>query len=204
MTTLEGLLVDLVPYGQAFLEREQAWENSIAGFWASAGEHTTYTRAQFERWRTEAAQRTAPRLGVRFGIRAKDGTLLGSIGMGDVHPHHRLAMVGAMIGEPAYWGGGYGTDALLLFVDYAFGWLDMRKLWLSTMGINARVLRQMEKIGIPCEGRRRSLWFVDGQYVDDVVFGILREEWPGRAAIIERIGLRPAEERSPAGEPASG
>ena len=35
-------------------------------------------------------------------------------------PHYRLAMFGAMIGEPEYWGGGYGTDALLLIVDYAF------------------------------------------------------------------------------------
>jgi len=60
-------------------------------------------------------------------------------------PHSRLAMLGARIGDPAYWGGGYGTDALLLLIEYAFDWLVMRKLWLGSTSANARVMRQMEK-----------------------------------------------------------
>jgi RimJ/RimL family protein N-acetyltransferase len=99
-------------------------------------------------------------------------------------------MLGAMIGEPDCWGGGYGTDALLLVVDYAFGWLDMHKLWLGTMGINVRVHRQMEKVGFQREAVRRGMFYADGQRTDEVLYGMLQSDWPGREAMIERIGLR--------------
>lgn len=187
---LEGLLVDLVPAGKGFEDRVHTWENNESAFWGSAGDYGILTRAQIERHQAE--QRSQPQTGVHFCIQTKDGTPIGSIGLGFLIPHHRLAMIGASIGEPTYWGGGYGTDALLLIVDYAFDWLDLRKLWLSTMSINVRVLRQMEKIGLVPEARQRGWWLADGQWCDDVAFGILRDEWPGRAALIERIGLRAA------------
>jgi len=95
-----------------------------------------------------------------------------------------------MINELDYWGGGYGTDALLLLVDYAFGWLDMRRLWLDTMSSNARVLRQMQKVGFTLEAQLRSVAIADGQWNDEVVFGLMRDEWPGREAMIARLGLR--------------
>jgi RimJ/RimL family protein N-acetyltransferase len=125
-----------------------------------------------------------------FGIQTKDGKPIGDMGMNWVVPHHRLAMLGASIGEPAYWGGGYGTDALLLIVDYAFDWLDMHKVWLMTMALNARVVRQMEKVGFTLECRQREGTWVDGKPVDGLTYGILREEWPGREAVIERLGLK--------------
>lgn len=192
MTTplFAGLLVDLVPYGKTYEALEHKWENGEAAFWASAGERGLLPRAQMERYQAEG--RSEPRTGARFGIQTKDGTPIGSIGLGMMVPSSRQAMIGAMIGEPDYWGGGFGTDALLLIIDYAFNWLDLRRVWLSTMSINARVLRQMEKVGLVCEGRRRDMWFADGQWYDDVMFGLLHEEWPGRAAVIERLGLRPA------------
>ncbi|MBN2305589.1 MAG: GNAT family N-acetyltransferase [Anaerolineae bacterium] len=189
---LEGLLVDLVPRGDTFEQMEHKWENSEAHFWASAGDRVFLSHATIERWHTEERERSAHRhpKGVRWGIQTKDGTPIGDIGIGWVLPHLRLAMLGAMIGEPDYWGGGYGTDALLLIVDYAFDWLDMRRLWLGTMSINTRVVRQMEKVGFKPEVRSRDAWLVSGHgFADEIVYGLLREEWPGRDAVIARLGL---------------
>ncbi|NDJ76783.1 MAG: GNAT family N-acetyltransferase [Chloroflexi bacterium] len=188
---LDGLLVDLVPWGARFQKLEHKWDNGPAQFWASAGDRSIVTRAALERWQQEHRERmeNRPRHGVRFGIQTKDGLPIGSISARAV-PHHRLAMLGAAIGEPDYWGGGYGTDALLLVLDYVFDWLDLHKVWLGTMSINARVLRQMEKVGFTLEARSRQHWFADGAWADDMVFGLLRDEWPGRAATIERLGLR--------------
>jgi RimJ/RimL family protein N-acetyltransferase len=59
-----------------------------------------------------------------------------------------------------------------------------------TMALNARVVRQMEKVGFTLEGRQREGTWVDGKPVDGLAYGILREEWPGREAVIERIGLK--------------
>ncbi len=189
---LEGLLVDLVPYGDRYLEQEHTWHNSEAWFWAEAGNRPLPTKAALRRgheewleWREKHADYM-----VMFGIQAKDGTPLGDIALFEVRPWHRVGMLGAAIGDPAYWSSGYGTDALLLMVDYAFGWLDMHRVWLGTMSLNARVLRQMEKVGFVPEGRRRGLWYADGAWVDDVLFGLLRDEWPGRAALVEKLGLQ--------------
>lgn len=188
---LEGLLVDLVPYSKPFEERHAEWMARESMFWASMGDRWFPTKASVERHQREHREREqhGPRLRVNFGIQAKDGTPLGSFAINWMVPHHRLAMLGAMIHEPEYWGGGYGTDALLLIVDYAFDWLDMRKIWLMTMSMNARVLRQMEKVGFREEARQREATFADGARSDGVVFGLLREEWPGRDAMIERLGL---------------
>ena len=190
MSVLEGLLVDLVPYGRAFQAREHAWWNNESMYWASMGERELLTHAQLEKQRREEAESDESRTGVTFGVRTKDGALIGSFGINFLSPYHRVANLGAMINEPDYWGGGYGTDALLLLVDYAFGWLDMRRLWLDTMSSNARVLRQMQKVGFTLEARLRSVAIADGQWNDEVVFGLMRDEWPGREAMIARLGLR--------------
>ena len=188
---LEGLLVDLVPASKsAYFDKKHKWENGEAAFWGSAGGRPILTRAMLERWHAEHVARMEHSQRVTFGIQTKDGQPIGDISMNWVLPHHRLSILGAQIGEPEFWGGGYGTDALLLLTDHAFDWLDMHKLWLGTMGINVRVHRQMEKVGFQREAVRRDLFYADGQWTDEVIYGILREEWPGRAAVIERIGLK--------------
>lgn len=193
---LEGLLVDLVPFGERFLEQGPRWINSEATFWADAGDRPMRSKAAFRRRVEEGRERQAehPSTGMWFGIQTKDGKPIGDIQLGLVMPHHRIAMLGAMIGEPDYWGGGYGTDALLLIVDFAFDWLDFHRLWLGTMSINARVIRQMEKVGFTLEARQRGWWYADGVWCDNLVYGLLRDEWPGRPAMIEKLGLRAKKE----------
>jgi RimJ/RimL family protein N-acetyltransferase len=189
---LEGLLVDLVPYGKQFAELEHTWRNSEAWYWATAGDRWIVSKASIERQQQERAEWREKHgaNSVWFGIQTKDGQPLGDIALNWVLPYYRNAMMGAGIGDPDYWGGRYGTDALLLIVDYAFDWLDMRRLWLGTMALNQRVQRQMQKVGFKLEARRRQAMFADGVWTDELIYGLLREEWPGRAAMVEQLGLR--------------
>jgi RimJ/RimL family protein N-acetyltransferase len=189
---LEGLLVDLVPYGSRFVEHEPEWRNNEAWFWATMGDRHAIPKTVLDRRRQERAEWVEQHGSheVWFGIQTKDGTPIGDIAMNWVLPYQRLAMLGASIGKEEYWGGGYGTDALLLIMDYAFDWHDLRKLWLGTMSPNVRVTRQMEKVGFKLEARQRQVTWVDGAWADGLLYGILREEWPGRPALIEKLGLR--------------
>ena len=188
---LEGLLVDLVPYGKRFQDLEHTWRNAEASFWSSGGERYIITHAaleaQFSSWAERRQQDPSP--GVSFGLQTKDGTPIGYVSINWLQPTHRLAMLGAKIGNSAYWGGGYGTDAVLLLLDYAFDWLDVRKAWLMTTSQNVRVHRQMEKVGFTLEGHQRESTFIDGEWADWVAYGLLREEWPGRTAMVEKLGL---------------
>jgi RimJ/RimL family protein N-acetyltransferase len=186
---LEGLLVDLVPYGSRFSEQERRWRNNESWYWAAMGERKPIPARTIQRWQQERNEDDQSQ-GVWFGIQTKDGKPLGDMSIDTIVPHNRLAFLGTVIGEPEYWGGGYGTDALTLLIDYTFDWLDMRKICVMTMALNARVIRLMEKVGFTLEGRPREATWVDGKTVDTPWYGLLRDEWPGREVMIERLGLR--------------
>lgn len=187
----KGLLVDLVPFGKAFLNMEHRWLNGPGVFFWAVGGRWIMSQRQVKEWQQEIVEdQLNGDLRMRFGVQTKDGTPIGLFALNHVHPHHRLAMLSAFIGDPDYWGGGYGTDALLLVADYAFNWLDVHKLWLQTMAVNARVLRQMEKVGFTLEANSREATWTETAWVDMPTYGLLREEWPGREAMIQKLGLK--------------
>jgi RimJ/RimL family protein N-acetyltransferase len=186
---LYGTLVDLVPFGERFKAHDHDWLNNESRYWGSMGEHAFASRAAVEREYEEWYRTRHTETGVTFGILTKDGTPIGGIGINWLSAHHRVAMLGAKIGEPQYWGGGYGTDALLLLLDYAFDWLDVRKAWLMTTSMNARVMRQMEKVGFALEARQREGTLADGRWYDVLTYGRLRDGWPGYAAMVAALGI---------------
>jgi RimJ/RimL family protein N-acetyltransferase len=111
-----------------------------------------------------------------FAIEA-DGVVIGNCGLRDFSEAHRTCELGISIGDKAYWGQGYGRDALRLLVDYAFRYRNMRKVFLRVWANNERGIRAYRAVGFVEEGRlRRHVWSV-GQYVDLVYMGILRDEW---------------------------
>ncbi len=188
---LEGILVDLVPFDQTYVDLMHKWENNESSFWSSLGEQNIVTRAQIKAGLE--ADDSYMRQALMFGVRTKDsaGSVpIGFFGANWIEAHHRLAEIGYVIGEPAYWSRGYGTDAVLLLIEYLFDWLDLHKICLDTMGINARMVRQMEKIGFTLEARQRAAVYAESAFSDLLWYGMLRDEWAGREAAIERIGLR--------------
>ncbi|MBI5959280.1 MAG: GNAT family N-acetyltransferase [Chloroflexi bacterium] len=188
---LSGLLVDLVPFDKTYQDLEHKWRNSEVSFWSSGGERRILTRSTIAaQWQRRAEDRTNnPAPPVTFGAQTKAGLLIGSFGVNWTMTTHRFAYLGAYIGEPEYWSKGYGTDALTLLVDYTFDWLDMRKIVIVTSSMNARVQRQMQKVGFTFEARLRQATFADGEWIDWLMYGLQREEWPGRDAVIHKLGL---------------
>lgn len=192
MTTLHGLLVDLVPFDREWRdEKMYAFWNNESRLWATMGDQSPVSRAQIAGIQAERDEgRERGWTGVYFMMRAHDGRIIGSMGLNWVHQWHRFAELGAWIGEREYWGGGYGTDGLLLLCEYAFRWLDLRRLLLGTMDRNERARRNVEKVGFKLEARSRRAALFDGEWVDDLTYGMLREEWRGRDALVEALGLR--------------
>ncbi len=191
---LTGLMLDLVPFAALFEDRFREWRNGPMRDWLLLD--GLISRAGHERWQQQIAtlppaQRQSV---IRFGMVAKvPGAIVGEpvgwFSLLHIDPLHRTAEVGAGIGDPAYWGGGYGSDAMLLICEYAFGWLDLRRLWLVTAGNNARAQRQVEKCGFVREAVCRRAWHLFGDYQDAVYYGLQRDDWPGRAIMVARLGL---------------
>ncbi|ARI77694.1 GNAT family N-acetyltransferase [Halobacillus mangrovi] len=85
--------------------------------------------------------------------------------------------VGIGIYDPAYWNGGYGTQALTLWVDHLFRNLPIARVGLTTWSKNERMMKVGQKLGMKLEGRMRKCRIYEGEYYDSIRYGILREEW---------------------------
>ncbi|MCM3719002.1 GNAT family N-acetyltransferase [Fictibacillus phosphorivorans] len=110
-----------------------------------------------------------------------DARHIGSIGYRDLHIVSRRCVVGIGIGEKELWGKGYGTDALKALVSYLFKTMNLRRIQLDTWSGNTRAIRSYEKVGFVIEGRLREDTFIDGNYYDTIVMGLLREDFHDEA-----------------------
>ncbi|MFJ7636834.1 GNAT family N-acetyltransferase [Peribacillus sp. NPDC097206] len=92
----------------------------------------------------------------------------------------RWLEIGITIYEPRYWNGGYGTEAISLFIPYLFQNLTIERIGLTTWSGNKRMMTVAEKVGMQLEGRIRKCIYHDGIYYDSIKMGMLREEWQAR------------------------
>ena len=85
--------------------------------------------------------------------------------------------------ELGYWlvpevhGKGYGKEAVSLVVDYAFRTYAHPAVGAIAYEFNDASRGLLESLGFTEEGRVRKDRFIDGEYVDTIVYGLLREEW---------------------------
>jgi len=128
-----------------------------------------------ERLQAEFDQEAAKggRDGARFALEA-DGKLIGHCGLFNFDETARTCELGIGIGDKAYWGRGYGRDAIRLLLRHAFRYRNFRKVWLRVNATNERGIRAYRACGFAEEGRLREHVWSDGAYVDLVLMGILR------------------------------
>lgn len=103
-------------------------------------------------------------------------TFIGTQRLGHINWRVGLADVGIMIGDQSYWGKGLGSDVLKLIVEYAFNSLSLRKLGGGTARNNVAMCRCFEKNGFVQEAVKRKELLINGEYVDHIHYGLLKEE----------------------------
>ncbi len=114
---------------------------------------------------------------VVLGIETLDGRLIGTMGLHRINSKDRTAMTGALIGEKEYWGKGFGTDAKMTLLDYAFNTLNLRKINSSVYAFNKRSLKYNLKCGYKIEGVRKKQIFRNGKYNDEILIAVFKENW---------------------------
>jgi RimJ/RimL family protein N-acetyltransferase len=105
------------------------------------------------------------------------GKPIGSMGIHGISWKDRRATTGAVIGEKSYWGKGYGTEAKMLLLNYAFNTLNLRKICSRVFGFNGRSRAYSEKCGYKIEGTLRDHHFKRGAYCDEIHLAVFREDW---------------------------
>lgn len=90
--------------------------------------------------------------------------------------HHRSAMLGIEI-KREHHSQGYGTEASVWAVEWAFKTANLHRVELHVLEWNARAQRVYEKIGFLVEGRLREALWLNGRWWDEIVMGMLDGEW---------------------------
>ncbi|CAG0978474.1 diamine N-acetyltransferase [Anaerolineae bacterium] len=115
---------------------------------------------------------------IAFAIRTlADDQMIGFVDLDGISWPHGDSFAGIGIGERAYRGKGYGTDAMRVLMRYAFTELNLFRVSLNVFSYNQRAIRSYEKAGFVIEGCQRQALRRDGQNHDLIFMGVLREDW---------------------------
>ena len=146
----------------------------------------TRIRADSRPWRPISSVPTGSPY--RMDLTAEDADFFSVIDLGDedrlsgeallwgVDLHNRNAHVGLSI-LPEFRGRGLGTEVTKLLCYYGFAIRGLHRLQVDTLADNDAMIRAATRAGFAHEGTRRGGAWVDGQYVDEVILGLLRNDW---------------------------
>lgn len=116
-----------------------------------------------------------------FGIRMlDDDSLIGIVQLVDIHPIHRSAELRIRIGPVNRRGRRFGREALALTLDFAWRELSLERVWVHVRSDNERALRAFQAVGFVWEGRMRHAAFMESDWRDLDILGVLRPDPDGR------------------------
>ncbi|MFJ1792299.1 GNAT family N-acetyltransferase [Kitasatospora griseola] len=109
-------------------------------------------------------------------VERASGELAGAAVLWGVNTHHRSAHLGMSL-RPAVRGRGLGTDVVRVLCRYGFEVRGLHRLRVDTLADNTAMIGAAERAGFRVEGTMRGAAWVSGRFVDEVVLGLLAEEW---------------------------
>ncbi len=116
---------------------------------------------------------------VQIHIR-ETGAYIGNIGMHHVDTNHRGAEIGIMIGDKSEWSRGYGRDAMIALLRFAFGDLGLHRVVLRCHPDNERGVAAYRAVGFTEVGHEREAVFIEGEWQDHLIFDMLEGEFRSR------------------------
>ncbi|MFG3344252.1 GNAT family N-acetyltransferase [Streptomyces sp. NPDC048018] len=149
------------------------------------------SRAEGGPWRPIKPDSQDPRLvvddtqqsSVQFSVVEREGgTLIGTATLWGIDTHNRTAHIGLGL-LPSCRGKGYGTDVVAVLCHYAFVVRSLHRLQIETLADNTGMLRSAERNGFVREGVLRSSAWVMGEFLDEVLLGLLVRDWKQDATV---------------------
>lgn len=110
-------------------------------------------------------------------IDTKGGKPIGTIQLYSFDELNQSCKLGIRIGDKDYWSKGYGEDAINTILRYAFYNLDIYRVSLKYYEYNERASNCYLKCGFEHEGRTRKSAFIDGEFYDEIIMGILKSDF---------------------------
>ncbi len=113
-----------------------------------------------------------------YGIFLTDGdTHIGTIKLEGIHPQEGHATITIMIGDKAFWGAGYGPEAMRRLMRHAFDDLGLSEIRLGVLARNERAVRAYQKLGFRVSAVEPAWTVMNGQTHDRVLMLALASEF---------------------------
>jgi RimJ/RimL family protein N-acetyltransferase len=114
----------------------------------------------------------------RWMVETLEGQTIGMTGLWSIDWVNRNALTALKLGAKDIKGKGYGTDAIMGVMAYAFAQLGLERLWGEILVYNVPSYKAyVEKCGWKVEGISRKAVFRAGEFHDVYRVGILREDF---------------------------
>ena len=126
-------------------------------------------------------------------VELASGELAGEALLWAVDLHNRTAHLGVSL-RPAFRGRGLGADVVVALCEYGFAVRGLHRLQVDTLASNTAMVRAAERAGFVPEGRLRQAAWVNGEFADEVILGMLAANWVGGGS--RRLGEDEIPDRS--------
>lgn len=115
--------------------------------------------------------------GLKLAIVLKQSNeVIGVISLCDIDYQHKKAEIAYWLGK-RYWGRNIMKEAISLMLTHGFYDLGLNKIYAVVMHPNSASVKLIEKCGFSYEGRMRQHVFKRGQWLDHLMYSLLREEF---------------------------
>jgi [ribosomal protein S5]-alanine N-acetyltransferase len=119
---------------------------------------------------------------VVWAICHRDQGHVGNISLQELSFVNRNAEFAILIGDGRHRGKSVGTNAGLILLRHGFQKLNLERIYCGTAATNIGMQKLASQLGMAEEGRRRNHLFLEGEFVDMLEYGLLREEFLVRDA----------------------
>jgi RimJ/RimL family protein N-acetyltransferase len=110
-----------------------------------------------------------------------DDELVGEAVLWGIDNHNRLAHIGMSL-LSASRGRGFGADVVAVLCHYGFVVRGLHRLQIDTLADNAAMIGAARNSGFVQEATLRGAAWVLGGFADEVIYGLLADEWTPSAS----------------------
>jgi len=113
---------------------------------------------------------------IMFTIENLNGDSIGGINLNSINERNGTFSIGIVI-DKQHRNKNYGTRAMQILLKYAFLERRLNKFNDFVLEGNEGSARMMKKLGCVQEGVRRQVVYINGQYLDFILFGLTKQEF---------------------------
>ena len=164
------------------LEMVREWKNSPENYMYFSNRHFISDLKQIEWFKRKASSSD----NLYFIIyENKNNTPIGMTLLESIDNRNRNAVWGIYIADLAFRRRFYAVDAVMLILDYAFSYLNMKKVYGNTLSGNDKGRRFHQSIGFTEEAVFKNHVYVDGGYCDLHWIRMFKNDWDSKKKALE-------------------